>query len=36
MMREEMKDTKKINQMQFLEMNTLDRINSRFSTTEDH
>lgn len=34
-MREEMKDTKKINQMEFLEMNTLDRINSRFSTTEE-
>lgn len=31
-----MKDTKKINQMEFLEMkNTLDRINSRFSTAEE-
>lgn len=35
-MRGEMKYMKKINQMEFLEMkNTRDRINSRFSTTEE-
>lgn len=35
-MRGEMKYMKNINQMEFLEMkNTQDRINSRFSTTEE-